>query len=89
MNVDAFFPSTTTTRGDFCHCVFVRPGKRQVVLGLITTATVNWRTRKGESASGRLRATYERADLPQPAVRICLHGRGNSLSEAQQDKIHR
>ncbi|VCW84710.1 hypothetical protein BANRA_05461 [Klebsiella variicola] len=50
--------SMTTTAGDFAPLRFIRPGHQQVVLGLITTKTASWRTRRGKSASLRRRNMF-------------------------------
>ncbi len=65
VNVDAFFPSTTTTAGDFAPLRFIRPRHQQVVLGLITTKTASWRIRRGKA---RLAEAAQYVPLEQ----ICL-----------------
>lgn len=47
VNIDAFFLEYDNDRsGDFAPLRYVRPGHQQVVLGLITTKTGSWKTRK-------------------------------------------
>lgn len=47
VNIDAFFLEYDNDRsGDFAPLRYIRPGHQQVVLGLITTKTASWKTRK-------------------------------------------
>ena len=91
VNVDAFFPEYDNDRsGDFAPLRFVRPGKQQVVLGLITTKHGELENPEG------VKARLEEAARYVAKEQICLSPQcgfasteeGNSLSEAQQwDKI--
>ncbi len=76
VNVDAFFPSTTTTApGISRRCALFVLGHQQVVLGLITTKNGELENPQGVKARLAEAAQYvaARADLPQPAVRFRLH----------------
>ena len=91
VNVDAFFLEYDNDRsGDFAPLRFVRPGKQQVVLGLITTKNGELENPEG------IKARLEEAAKYVAKEQICLSPQcgfasteeGNSLSEAQQwDKV--
>ncbi len=91
VNVDAFFPEYDNDRsGDFAPLRFVRPGKQQVVLGLITTKHGELENPEG------VKTRLEEAARYVAKEQICLSPQcgfasteeGNSLSEAQQwDKV--
>ena len=91
VNVDAFFLEYDNDRsGDFAPLRFVRPGKQQVVLGLITTKHGELENPEG------VKARLEEAARYVAKEQICLSPQcgfasteeGNSLSEAQQwDKV--
>ena len=91
VNVDAFFLEYDNDRsGDFAPLRFVRPGKQQVVLGLITTKHGELENPEG------VKTRLEEAARYVAKEQICLSPQcgfasteeGNSLSEAQQwDKI--
>lgn len=91
VNVDAFFLEYDNDRsGDFSPLRFVRPGKQQVVLGLITTKHGELENPEG------VKARLEEAAQYVAKEQICLSPQcgfasteeGNSLSEAQQwDKV--
>lgn len=91
VNVDAFFLEYDNDRsGDFAPLRFVRPGKQQVVLGLITTKNGELENPEG------VKARLEEASQYVAKEQICLSPQcgfasteeGNSLTEAQQwDKV--
>lgn len=91
VNVDAFFLEYDNDRsGDFAPLRFIRPGKQQVVLGLITTKNGDLENPEG------IKARLEEAAKYVAKEQICLSPQcgfasteeGNSLSESQQwDKV--
>jgi 5-methyltetrahydropteroyltriglutamate--homocysteine methyltransferase len=91
VNVDAFFLEYDNDRsGDFAPLRFVRPGKQQVVLGLITTKSGELENPEG------VKARLEEAAKYVAKSQICLSPQcgfasteeGNALTEAQQwDKV--
>ncbi|MBL5924048.1 cobalamin-independent methionine synthase II family protein [Enterobacter asburiae] len=91
VNVDAFFLEYDNDRsGDFAPLRFIRPGKQQVVLGLITTKNGELENPEG------IKARLEEAAKYVAKEQICLSPQcgfasteeGNSLSESQQwDKV--
>jgi 5-methyltetrahydropteroyltriglutamate--homocysteine methyltransferase len=91
VNVDAFFLEYDNDRsGDFAPLRFIRPGKQQVVLGLITTKNGELENPEG------VKARLEEAAKYVAKEQICLSPQcgfasteeGNSLSETQQwDKV--
>jgi 5-methyltetrahydropteroyltriglutamate--homocysteine methyltransferase len=91
VNVDAFFLEYDNDRsGDFAPLRFVRPGKQQVVLGLITTK--NGELENPEGIKARLEEAAKYVDLSQiclsPQCGFASTEEGNSLTPAQQwDKV--
>ena len=91
VNVDAFFLEYDNDRsGDFAPLRFVRPGKQQVVLGLITTK--NGELENPEGIKARLQEAARYVDLSQiclsPQCGFASTEEGNSLTPAQQwDKV--
>ncbi|GKX59059.1 cobalamin-independent methionine synthase II family protein [Leminorella grimontii] len=87
VNVDAFFLEYDNDRsGDFSPLRFIRPGKQQVVLGLITTK--NGELENPQSIKARLREASQYVPLSQiclsPQCGFASTEEGNSLSEEQQ-----
>ncbi|MDU6924263.1 cobalamin-independent methionine synthase II family protein [Franconibacter helveticus 513] len=91
VNIDAFFLEYDNDRsGDFAPLRFIRPGKQQVVLGLITTK--NGELENPELVKARLKEAAQYVDINQlclsPQCGFASTEEGNSLSEAQQwDKV--
>lgn len=91
VNVDAFFLEYDNDRsGDFAPLRHVRPGKQQVVLGLITTK--NGELENPQGIKARLQEAAQYVDINQlclsPQCGFASTEEGNSLSEAQQwDKV--
>jgi len=87
VNVDAFFLEYDNDRsGDFAPLRFVRPGKQQVVLGLITTK--NGELENPEGVKARLAEAAQYVAKEQiclsPQCGFASTEEGNSLTEAQQ-----
>ena len=91
VNVDAFFLEYDNDRsGDFAPLRFVRPGKQQVVLGLITTKHGELENPEGVKARREEAARYVAKEqiCLSPQCGFASTEEGNSLSEAQQwDKV--
>lgn len=91
VNVDAFFLEYDNDRsGDFAPLRHVRPGKQQVVLGLITTK--NGELENPEGIKARLQEAAQYVDINQiclsPQCGFASTEEGNALTEAQQwDKV--
>ncbi len=91
VNVDAFFLEYDNDRsGDFAPLRFVRPGKQQVVLGLITTK--NGELENPEGIKARLQEAAQYVDISQiclsPQCGFASTEEGNSLTPAEQwDKV--
>jgi 5-methyltetrahydropteroyltriglutamate--homocysteine methyltransferase len=91
VNVDAFFLEYDNDRsGDFAPLRFVRPGKQQVVLGLITTK--NGELENPEQIQARINEAAKFVDISQiclsPQCGFASTEEGNSLTPAQQwDKV--
>jgi len=91
VNVEAFFLEYDNDRsGDFAPLRHVRPGKQQVVLGLITTK--NGELENPEGIKARLQEAAQYVDINQiclsPQCGFASTEEGNSLTEAQQwDKV--
>lgn len=91
VNVDAFFLEYDNDRsGDFAPLRFVRPGKQQVVLGLITTK--NGELENPEQIQERINEAAKFVDISQiclsPQCGFASTEEGNSLTPAQQwDKV--
>ena len=87
VNVDAFFLEYDNDRsGDFAPLRFIRPGKQQVVLGLITTKTGELENR--EQIKARLKEAAQYVDLNQvclsPQCGFASTEEGNAISPAEQ-----
>ena len=87
VNVDAFFLEYDNDRsGDFAPLRFVRPGKQQVVLGLITTK--NGELENPEGIKARLEEAAKYVDISQiclsPQCGFASTEEGNSLTPEQQ-----
>ncbi|MEH4693204.1 cobalamin-independent methionine synthase II family protein [Atlantibacter hermannii] len=87
VNVDAFFLEYDNDRsGDFTPLRFIRPGKQQVVLGLITTKTGELENR--EQIKARLKEAAQYVDLNQvclsPQCGFASTEEGNAISPAEQ-----
>lgn len=87
VNVDAFFLEYDNDRsGDFAPLRFVRPGKQQVVLGLITTK--NGELENPEGVKARLEEAAKYVDISQiclsPQCGFASTEEGNSLTPEQQ-----
>ncbi|VEB83203.1 5-methyltetrahydropteroyltriglutamate--homocysteine methyltransferase [Citrobacter koseri] len=87
VNVDAFFLEYDNDRsGDFAPLRFVRPGRQQVVLGLVTTKNGELENPEG------VKARLQEAERYVAKEQICLSPQcgfasteeGNTLTEAQQ-----
>lgn len=91
VNVDAFFLEYDNDRsGDFAPLRFVRPGKQQVVLGLITTKNGELENPEGVKARIQEAATF--VDINQlclsPQCGFASTEEGNTITPAQQwDKV--
>jgi 5-methyltetrahydropteroyltriglutamate--homocysteine methyltransferase len=91
VNVDAFFLEYDNDRsGDFAPLRFVRPGKQQVVLGLITTK--NGELENPEGIKARIQEAAKFVDINQiclsPQCGFASTEEGNTLTPAQQwDKV--
>ena len=91
VNVDAFFLEYDNDRsGDFAPLRFIRPGKQQVVLGLITTK--NGELENPEGVKARLQEAAQYVALQQlclsPQCGFASTEEGNALTEPQQwDKV--
>ena len=91
VNVDAFFLEYDNDRsGDFAPLRFVRPGKQQVVLGLITTK--NGELENPEGVKARIQEAAKFVDINQiclsPQCGFASTEEGNTLTPAQQwDKV--
>ncbi|MCQ4969009.1 cobalamin-independent methionine synthase II family protein [Atlantibacter hermannii] len=87
VNVDAFFLEYDNDRsGDFAPLRFIRPGKQQVVLGLITTKTGELENR--EQIKARLKEAAQYVDLNQvclsPQCGFASTEEGNAITPAEQ-----
>lgn len=87
VNVDAFFLEYDNDRsGDFAPLRFVRPGKQQVVLGLITTK--NGELENPEGVKARVEEAAKYVDISQiclsPQCGFASTEEGNSLTAEQQ-----
>ncbi|MHA0915658.1 cobalamin-independent methionine synthase II family protein [Kosakonia cowanii] len=87
VNVDAFFLEYDNDRsGDFAPLRFVRPGKQQVVLGLITTK--NGELENPEGVKARVEEAAKYVDISQiclsPQCGFASTEEGNSLTPEQQ-----
>lgn len=87
VNIDAFFLEYDNERsGGFEPLRFIRPGKQQVVLGLITTKTGELEA--AETVEKRLREATQYVSLNQiclsPQCGFASTEEGNSLTEEQQ-----
>ena len=91
VNVDAFFLEYDNDRsGDFAPLRFIRPGKQQVVLGLITTKSGGLENPEGVKARLEEAAKYVAKDqiCLSPQCGFASTEEGNALTEAQQwDKV--
>lgn len=91
VNVDAFYLEYDNDRsGDFAPLRFIRPGKQQVVLGLITTK--NGALENPEGIKARLQEAAKYVDLNQlclsPQCGFASTEEGNTLTAEQQwDKV--
>lgn len=87
VNVDAFFLEYDNDRsGDFAPLRFIRPGKQQVVLGLITTK--NGELENPELIKARLAEAAKYVDISQiclsPQCGFASTEEGNSISPDEQ-----
>ncbi|WP_438917905.1 cobalamin-independent methionine synthase II family protein [Kosakonia cowanii] len=87
VDVDAFFLEYDNDRsGDFAPLRFVRPGKQQVVLGLITTK--NGELENPEGVKARVEEAAKYVDISQiclsPQCGFASTEEGNSLTPEQQ-----
>ncbi|EOC0424328.1 cobalamin-independent methionine synthase II family protein [Cronobacter sakazakii] len=87
VNVDAFFLEYDNDRsGDFAPLRFIRPGKQQVVLGLITTK--NAELENPELIKARLEEAAKYVDINQiclsPQCGFASTEEGNSITPAEQ-----
>ncbi|WP_312984372.1 cobalamin-independent methionine synthase II family protein [Atlantibacter sp.] len=87
VNVDAFFLEYDNDRsGDFSPLRFIRPGKQQVVLGLITTK--NGELENREQIKARLKEASQYVDLNQvclsPQCGFASTEEGNAITPAEQ-----
>ncbi|EKK5221518.1 cobalamin-independent methionine synthase II family protein [Cronobacter sakazakii] len=87
VNVDAFFLEYDNDRsGDFAPLRFIRPGKQQVVLGLITTK--NGELENPELIKARLEEAAKYVDISQiclsPQCGFASTEEGNSITPAEQ-----
>ncbi|MCV9895262.1 UNVERIFIED_CONTAM: 5-methyltetrahydropteroyltriglutamate--homocysteine S-methyltransferase [Cronobacter sakazakii] len=87
VNVDAFFLEYDNDRsGDFAPLRFIRPGKQQVVLGLITTK--NGELENPELIKARLEEASKYVDINQiclsPQCGFASTEEGNSITPAEQ-----
>lgn len=87
VNVDAFFLEYDNDRsGDFSPLRFIRPGKQQVVLGLITTK--NGVLENREQIKARLKEASQYVDLNQvclsPQCGFASTEEGNAITPAEQ-----
>ncbi len=87
VNVDAFFLEYDNDRsGDFAPLRFIRPGKQQVVLGLITTK--NGELENPELIKARLEEAAKYVDINQiclsPQCGFASTEEGNSITPAEQ-----
>ncbi|VDZ73359.1 5-methyltetrahydropteroyltriglutamate--homocysteine methyltransferase [Atlantibacter hermannii] len=75
-----------TRSGDFAPLRFIRPGKQQVVLGLITTKTGELENR--EQIKARLKEAAQYVDLNQvclsPQCGFASTEEGNAITPAEQ-----
>jgi 5-methyltetrahydropteroyltriglutamate--homocysteine methyltransferase len=91
VNVDAFYLEYDNDRsGDFAPLRFIRPGKQQVVLGLITTK--NGELENPEGIKARLQEAAKYVSLNQlclsPQCGFASTEEGNTLTAEQQwDKV--
>ena len=91
MNVDAFYLEYDNDRsGDFAPLRFIRPGKQQVVLRLITTK--NGELENPEGIKARLQEAAKYVSLNQlclsPQCGFASTEEGNTLTAEQQwDKV--
>ena len=88
VNVDAFFLEYDNDRsGDFRPLRFVKPGKQQVVLGLVTTKTGELEDK--ELIKARIREASQYVALDQlclsPQCGFSSTEEGNNITEAEQD----
>ncbi|ELY4859753.1 cobalamin-independent methionine synthase II family protein [Cronobacter sakazakii] len=87
VNIDAFFLEYDNDRsGDFAPLRFIRPGKQQVVLGLITTK--NGELENPELIKARLEEAAKYVDINQiclsPQCGFASTEEGNSITPAEQ-----
>jgi len=87
VNIDAFFLEYDNDRsGDFAPLRFIRPGKQQVVLGLITTK--NGELENPELIKARLEEAAKYVDISQiclsPQCGFASTEEGNSITLAEQ-----
>ncbi|EOC0011205.1 cobalamin-independent methionine synthase II family protein [Cronobacter turicensis] len=87
VNIDAFFLEYDNDRsGDFAPLRFIRPGKQQVVLGLITTK--NGELENPELIKARLEEATKYVDISQiclsPQCGFASTEEGNSITPAEQ-----
>ncbi len=87
VNVDAFFLEYDNDRsGDFAPLRFIRPGKQQVVLGLITTK--NGELENPQGIKARIQEAAKFVDINQiclsPQCGFASTEEGNTLTPAQQ-----
>ncbi|EOV8961879.1 cobalamin-independent methionine synthase II family protein [Cronobacter turicensis] len=87
VNIDAFFLEYDNDRsGDFAPLRFIRPGKQQVVLGLITTK--NGELENPELIKTRLEEAAKYVDISQiclsPQCGFASTEEGNSITPAEQ-----
>ncbi|EOC0220308.1 cobalamin-independent methionine synthase II family protein [Cronobacter turicensis] len=87
VNIDAFFLEYDNDRsGDFAPLRFIRPGKQQVVLGLITTK--NGKLENPELIKARLEEAAKYVDISQiclsPQCGFASTEEGNSITPAEQ-----
>ncbi|CCJ88622.1 Methionine synthase II (cobalamin-independent) [Cronobacter turicensis 564] len=87
VNIDAFFLEYDNDRsGDFAPLRFIRPGKQQVVLGLITTK--NGELENPELIKARLEEAAKYVDISQiclsPQCGFASTEEGNSITPAEQ-----
>ena len=88
VNVDAFFLEYDNDRsGDFRPLRFVKPGKQQVVLGLVTTKTGELEDK--ELIKARIQEASQYVALDQlclsPQCGFSSTEEGNNITEAEQD----
>ena len=95
VDIDGYFLEYDTDRaGGFEPLRFVPKGKKQVVLGLVTSKSGKLENKDDDQAPHRRgdQIRRYRADVPVPAMRLCLDRgrqyprRGRAMGEAAHDR---